>query len=83
MTDEPIDLISLGIFSPPDAETLLSTLVEAGMEPEIEVDDGIRNVSILHGSGGMMASIEVFVPPASHQTACAIRDKYLNLTGQV
>jgi hypothetical protein len=23
MPDEPIDLISLGIFSPPDAETLL------------------------------------------------------------
>jgi hypothetical protein len=83
MPDEPIDLISLGIFSPPDAETLLAALVEAGMAPEMEIDDGIRNVNVLYGSGGHMARIEVFVPPASHPTACAIRDQYLKLTGQV
>jgi len=83
MTDQPIDLVSLGTFSPPDAETLLSTLVQAGIEPEIEVNDGIRDVNPLFGSSGTMARIEVFVPPADHPTATAIRDQFLKLTGQV
>ncbi len=57
----PDQNISIGIFSPPDAKRLLAELVAAGIEPEIDVDDGIRNVSMRFGSGGTMAKVEVFV----------------------
>ena len=76
-------LACLGTFSPPDAERLLDELVASGMEPEISVDDGIRNVSVRHGSAGMMAQVQVYVPSASYEKACSIRDEKLKLMGEV
>jgi hypothetical protein len=78
-----LDLVSVGVFSPPDAERLLESLVAQGVKPEIEVDYGIRNVSVRFGSGGMMARVEVFVPLDAEAQACSIRDKELKLNGEV
>ena len=77
------ETISVGAFSVPDAERLLATLVANDIEPQIDVDDGIRHVSARFGSGGMRARVEVFVPSDVYERACAIRDDELKLTGEV
>jgi hypothetical protein len=78
----PTEPLSLGGFSPSDADSLLQALLSAGIEPEIEVDDGIRKVSS-KGSGGIMAQVTIFVPPDMYESACSIRDEILDLCGEV
>jgi len=80
---ESEEFVSIGAFSPPEATRLLETLVANGIEPQIEVDDGIRNVSVRRGSDGMMAKVEVFVAAAELQRAYSIRDQELKLMGEV
>jgi hypothetical protein len=77
------EYMSIGAFPPPAANRLLGKLVANGVEPKIEVDDGIRNATGHYGSGGLTAKVEIFVLPGSLDRACPIRDEELSLTGEV
>jgi hypothetical protein len=81
-TNTPTEPMPLGGFSPADADSLLKVLLSAGIEPEIEVDDGIRKVSS-KGSGGLKAQVTIFVPQNMYEKACSIRDELLGLCGEV
>jgi hypothetical protein len=61
--NNPDRTISLGQFSPPEADPILQKLIENGITPKIEVDNGIDKVDVRFGSSGTMAKITIFVPP--------------------
>ena len=83
MSDADIpDYVSIGVFHLPDAKRLLESLVASSIDPQIDVDDGIRK-SGMRGSSGLNAMVKVFVPPDTVERACSIRDEELKLTGEL
>ena len=78
----PDEFQSIGSFTPPEADRVIGSLVAKGVEPEIEVDDGIRNVNLHYGSCGVMAQVTVYVDPKSYEIACKIRNEELDLTDE-
>jgi hypothetical protein len=53
--------VSIGDYSPPDAERLLGALTRARIKFEIECDDGIRFRASKMGNFGQYAKVRVFI----------------------
>ena len=64
------ELVSIGDFSPRDADRLLAALTQAGVEFQIDCDDGIYSYPPSHATNwGAAARVRVFVAPGSSEHA--------------
>ena len=65
--------VSIGGYSPPDADRLLEALSRANIKFEIECDDGIHGSLSKFGTFGAKARIRVWVDPDEISKVTEIR----------
>lgn len=74
--------VSIGAYAPPDADRLLQALTTAGVQFEIDCDDGIHGSVSKFGTFGGSAKIRVFVDRAQVTKVTHIQEDLFGSDGE-